>query len=107
MTRPLTTEQLRDELLAISYRKGWRLNVYDDPFEGQKLRVVAPELPDSYDPDGTRTIDVGADTFIPPMLTAEQFHWFIWWRLDRIERHEAREFLRVNGEVLFDPHATD
>jgi hypothetical protein len=104
---PLTTEQLRDELLAMSYRKGWRLNVYDDPFEGQKLRVVSAPLPDSCDPDGTRTIDIGADTFIPPMLTAEQFHWFIWWRLDRIERHEAREVLRVNGEVLFDPHATD
>jgi hypothetical protein len=41
MTRPLTTGQLRDELLSVSYRKGWRLFVYDDPFEGQKLRVVS------------------------------------------------------------------
>jgi hypothetical protein len=49
-------------------------------------------------------MDLGIDSPIPPMADTDALHRWLIWRLGRVESHESREFYRVDGFPLFDPH---
>lgn len=102
MRPPLTTAQLQDTLDRITYKPGWEFAIYDGRHEGQHV-VIVTVVPDAYNPDKTVTLDV--HSMLPPMFTEHQFFEWVAWRLRRIEIHEAREFLCVDGRVYDDPHA--
>jgi hypothetical protein len=89
-------------LAKITYKDNWSFQCLDDPFEGQKIRIVIEGLPDSYNPGST--IDLGVESFLPPCRDTGQLEDFLFWRIQRIEIHEAMEFFRVNGELVWDPH---
>jgi hypothetical protein len=99
----MTADELRTELARITYLPGWHLSIWVDEAEGPVLRIVAADLPDSY---GGR-IDLGIDTYLSPNDTAssEALIRFVEWRLRRISRHEHREWFKVDGRVVDDPHA--
>jgi hypothetical protein len=99
---PLTTRQIHDHLAGITYRPGWSWTLCEDPWEGPYIRFVWEGVPDS---SGGGTIDIGFDTWLPPMLSTEQLDHFMQWRLARCEINESREFLQRGGRPLFDPHA--
>lgn len=98
----LITADLAQVLARVTYKPGWRFAVYDGRFEGQHL-VITTQVLDAYDPDSTVTLDV--HSMLPPMRDEQQFLDWLLWRVCRIETHEAREFLRVNGVSHNDPHA--
>lgn len=99
----LTFEALAQEITRYTYRPGWGLEVFNDPWEGPCLYVTMT-LPDAMDPTGKATTSIRVRSAVPPIPSAEYFgHWLLW-RLDQIERHECREFLRRDGEQLFNPH---
>ena len=98
----LTTTQIQEQLARISYKPGWSFRAYDGRWEGQHL-VITTEVEDSYRPGETTTLDV--HSMLPPMADADALHAWLAWRLQRIETHEMREFLKLDGKVLFDPHA--
>jgi hypothetical protein len=98
----LTTAQIQTELARITYRQGWTLTAYDGAFEGQHLAIRAV-LPNAYRPTETVTVDVHST--LPPIPDVDYLHRWLIWRICRIESHEAREFFRVDGKPLFDPHA--
>jgi hypothetical protein len=98
----LATAQIQDELSRVTYKEGWAITVYDGDWEGQHI-VIRTAVPDAYHPGQTTTLDV--HSALPPMPDVEYLHRWILWRICRIESHEAREFYRVDGRLVADPHA--
>lgn len=98
----LSTAEITERVRQYRYRPGWFLTVVETGFEDPWLRVLATGVMNSYDPQSP--IDLGINSPIPPMETVDQLDRWIVWRLQRIESHEAREWLQVDGRPLFDPH---
>jgi hypothetical protein len=99
----LTTHEIQQHLRKLSYKENWTFSAYEGRYEGQHI-VIRASVPDSYS-DGTVVLDV--HSMLPPMRDKRHLEEWLLWRLARIEVHEAREFLKRNGRVLFDPHAPD
>jgi hypothetical protein len=102
--RNLTTAELDDLLVAVTYMRGWSVHVYDGRHEGQHV-VITATVPDAYDLTKTVTLDV--HSMLPPMRDRAMFFDWLAWRLKRIAIHESREWFRVNGQVYDDPHGPD
>jgi hypothetical protein len=97
----LTFAQVKAEVAKVVYRPGWTFTVEERGFEDPWLRVIAPVM-NAYRPE--ELVDLGIDSPIPPMADVDALHRWLIWRLERVESHEAREWFRVDGVVLFDPH---
>jgi hypothetical protein len=98
----LSTEEIREAVWCVTYRPGWSFEVYEGRFEGPHI-VIRATIQDSARPTQAVTLDI--HSMLPPMRSAEQFYEWLAWRLARIEVHEMREWLKVDGRVIFDPHA--
>lgn len=83
---------------------GWRIYAWQHRFEGIWVSIEA-ELPDWRSPEGT--VPLRIHSALPPMRDVAHVHEWLEWRLAIIWRHEVREALQYDGEVLFDPHAPD
>jgi hypothetical protein len=97
--------QLTDvqELLSRAvYRSGWVFTASDSR-EGVRVRIEATV--DDRSGGGQR--DLGIDTWPSPNDVADADAFYVWlaWRLQRIENHESREYLRIDGRIYDDPHA--
>jgi hypothetical protein len=98
----LTRWQIERELRLLTYKEGWEWSLLEDEHEGLYVRWIIT-LPDSYNPG--ETVDLGINSWLPPIPDRDYLaKWFLW-RVKRIESHEAREFLKRDGVILFDPHA--
>jgi hypothetical protein len=100
----LTLDALRRQLERVTYRPGWSMHLYEPKFEGVWISIRA-ELPNAYRPDENTVINVRSA--VPPMPTGQYFLEWLLWRILRIESHECREWFKVDGEPLYDPHAPD
>jgi hypothetical protein len=97
----LTYEQLRSEIKRYTYRPGWELSVFLDPFEGPCLYLVS-EVANADDP--SEPVQLRIRSNIPPMTSPQKFAEWLQWRLMQVESHECREYLRRDGQALYDPH---
>jgi hypothetical protein len=117
----LTYDMLRDELAHWTFLPGWRfgLRVLEPATFGGYLRIIDDEpaaalvihsrVPDTHNPD--EPIDIQACYPMPPLE-----HWqhgglerFRLWLRDMVHdrmRHEADEWLKRDGVMVYDPHAT-
>lgn len=100
----LTTGQVEAALERVTYKPGWTFRVYDGAWEGQHL-VIRTAAPDAYQPGQTTDLDIHSP--LPPMPDEAHLHAWLMWRLARIEVHEMREFYRVDGQPVSDPHGPD
>jgi hypothetical protein len=98
----LTFDEIRTELGKVTYRDQWRFVLYPHPYEGIWLSIIA-ELPDADHPGKTRVNNMRVA--LPPIPDVNYLHAWLLHRLIRIESHEAREFYRVDGVKIADPHA--
>lgn len=98
----LTVADIQAELARVTYKPGWTFTAYQGRWEGPHLAITAV-LPDAYHPEHTVTVDI--HSMLPPLPDVAALHSWLAWRLGRIELHEMREFLRVDGQPIFDPHA--
>lgn len=98
----LSTAEICDRVAQMTYRPGWTLSVYENGFEDPHLEILAVDVPNSYRPGST--LDLRISSSIPPMDSIEQLDRWVMWRLERVESHEAREWLQIDGRPLFDPH---
>jgi hypothetical protein len=98
----LTTDEIRGWLARVTYKPGWFFTVYDGEWEGQHF-VITALVPDAYNPGATTVLDV--HSALPPIPNQEYLWHWITWRVGRVESHEMREFLRVEGDAIHDPHA--
>lgn len=99
--RYLSADEVGREVARFTYRPGWHLSTFVDPFEGVVFRVVA-DVVNAYSP--TKTVELRINSRMPPMPSADYVAQWILWRVSMIELHEAREYLRRDGEMIFDPH---
>lgn len=97
----LSTQDINEHLSKVTYKPGWSFKCYNGRWEGQHF-VITTVVPDAYDPTKETTLDV--HSALPPLDTTEQLDKWIMWRLGIIEIHEMREFYRVDGKVVADPH---
>jgi hypothetical protein len=98
----LSTEEIREAVWCVTYRPGWSFEVYEGRFEGPHI-VIRATVPDS-----TRlgqAVTLAIHSMLPPMRNRQAVFEWLAWRLGRIEVHEMREWLKVDGRVIFDPHA--
>lgn len=102
----LTIQDLRQATasLKIGNGKDWHLSVYQDEFLGAMLRIVGT-VPDTRDPAGARTIDLGIDSRIPPCREVQDYVAWVLHRWVELWIHEARETFWYNGQLWSDPHA--
>lgn len=97
----LTPDELRNELAQFTYKPGWELQLFVDPWEGSCLYVTASVV-DGY--DHAKAVDLRIRALVPPMRTREAFADWLVWRMLQIESHECREYLHRNGRPYVDPH---
>lgn len=112
----MNAEQIRRELARYSFLPGWRFELLEpDPLPGAMGHLDAvgyggavrihSRVPNSYPPHDM--IGVVATHPLPPWRMLEDPEAFAkWLRIvvhDRMT-HEADEWLRRAGELLFDPH---
>jgi hypothetical protein len=100
----LTPTEIAEHLATLSYKPGWSWTLDHDTWEGPFIRFLI-DVPDAY--DASKTITLGVNTWLPPMVSTEALDLFMAWRIARIENHEAREMLQRDGRPIFDPHADD
>lgn len=93
---------IQAHLERITYKPGWAITAYEGRWEGHHI-VIRTELPDTYNDGQTITLDV--HSMLPPMRHTSDLNTWLAWRLGRLELHEMREFLKYDGNVIFNPHA--
>jgi len=69
--------------------------------EGPVFRVVA-KVEDADHPG--EQVELQINSRMPPIPSADYLTAWVLWRLIQIESHESREWLRVDGSIVFDPH---
>lgn len=101
-------------LTRVGYRPGWTFIITaidspDDPALQQVrqaklcLKIDGPVV-DAY--DHSKTTRIGIRNAIPPHIgTEEQFMKWLTFCLQRIEIHEQREFLQLDGKPFDSPHS--
>lgn len=94
----LNEEPLRDILRKFTYKPDWSFTIRDG------MLIIKTFAPDT--DDMKSIVPVSTVASIPRFVRAE----FPWdrWLLDQImsvEDHEAREFFKIDGVKVFDPHA--
>jgi hypothetical protein len=90
----LTHDELVDHIARFTYRPGWQLSIFADPWEGPVFRVVA-KVDNAYNPGETTELRINSQ--MPPISSADYLMAWVQWRLIQIESHEAREWLRIDG----------
>lgn len=98
----LSIREVQDHLARVTYKSGWSFEAYDGRWEGHHI-VINTQVPDAYLPGKTVTLDV--HSMLPPLESVDALNRWLMWRLARIEVHEMREFFRIDGKIVDDPHA--
>lgn len=108
--RELTLADLywaEEQLKRFTYKRGWEFFLidpagpYDDP--GVQIKFYTEN---TYRP-GQQILITSRDRLPTPWIIAKDEDKFARYLLDvivRVERHEAQEWLRRDGVMLFDPH---
>ena len=99
-----------DEAAAIvkrlTYRPGWTIEFYQDPSGASVLRVGTAE-PDSERPNAPPIPVVYTDALEAKKLGVLTEGAFLRWIYEVVEKrvvHELREWLRLDGQPLIEPH---
>jgi hypothetical protein len=96
-------KRLEAMLARVTYKPGWRLEIRPSPAQGvQKALYVVAEIANSWRPEEDGYF--GRSAPIPPSLDKAAFYRFVFEEVLEMERHEAREWFRVDGVPPFDPH---
>ena len=102
----MTLDELRDLVSRISYKPNWTIALLDGP-EFPTLRIAWRS------PDSTlrspEPLDLRIKHTVPPLLCArwgpDEALRFVFEKVMEMERHEAREWFKVDGVPVDYPHA--
>lgn len=99
----LSIAEIQNLLTHVSYKPGWLIEVREGWWEGPHL-IIHARVANGYSPD--TTVDLDVHSKIPPTAMRDWDHFteFLMWRIQRLEIHEAMEFLHFDGRPIFDPH---
>lgn len=95
----MTDNPYAELLTHCTYRPGWTLRIEGPPW---LLRIDGHAL-DSLNPG--ETVRLPHMFPIPSILSVNRFYLWVAERLTDCERHESREWFKVDGMRYLDPHA--
>lgn len=95
---PYEEEPLRKLLRDFTYRPGWTFNVVGG------LLLIEATVVDTDNPK--QMIPLNFQVGLPSGVR-DGFDWTCWLfhQIMTVEEHEAREFFKINGVKVYDPHA--
>lgn len=103
----MTLRELRELVGRLSYRPGWAMQVeeFAEGFWTGPRVVITAMLADTYNP--ARMAEFRAYASLPPLdyLTEELALLAIGGALKEAEIHESREWFKLDGKIIDDPHA--
>ena len=98
----LTVTEIQEHLVRVTYKPGWTFECYEDVvYNAPSVRICAL-VPDVNNPE--ETVTVVQKSICPYLVTVEEFDRWMIFRLEEMERRELREFYRVDGAPVDDPH---
>jgi hypothetical protein len=93
-----------------SERAMWRFtpDYYLSMSEGPTILQLHANVPDASGRHPGK-IDVVSQTMLEPVHFSDGFHFMSWLRIviGEFEEHERDEWLRIDGQLLIDPHQVD
>lgn len=97
-------DRLRQWLSRFTYKPGWRFTIQDMALGTSAYLDITFETTDTYSPD--KIVKIGFREPMRPAVvyTEESFAHFLLKVIERVEIHEAREWLRYDNVVIFNPH---
>jgi hypothetical protein len=101
----LTAAEVQAVLDAVTWYPGWVFVAYDHEYEGLAVLVHAV-VPDAYHAESDVEVDIHCPVDYPVSTPGELLAWLDR-RTQRIASHEEREWLRVHGRPVSDPHGGD
>jgi len=102
-----TLDELRAELKRLSYKPNVRMELLALAGLSDMLLLGVTRIePESRNPDGP-LCKIGFHYTLPPasMMNRDNFAREVMYALFEMERHEAREWFKRDGEIFDDPHA--
>jgi hypothetical protein len=100
----MTEYEVRELLKRFTYKPGWKFEptTYFSTNPGEMTMAIRYEAEDAFNPG--RQIIVGTrKRFVAPVN--EQMFWAnMLSMIESVERHEAREWFKVDGQMPFNPH---
>lgn len=97
----LTIEDIKGILSRVTYRLGWKFRVYQGDTRGAMLEIIAT-VDDSINLGEFTKLEIYAG--IPPYDSEQGFLGWLFYRLREAEIHECAEFLKLDGDVIYNPH---
>lgn len=101
----LTVCEMNELLKRWTYKPGWRVEVQAIDLRSDYHSVwvqITFDAEDAFDPGHDILIGMRHTMRVP---ANEQMFWEqLLCEIDKAERHETREFFKVDGKMLFDPH---
>lgn len=105
----MTIEDIEAVLERVTYRPGWKIRILppEGPFHYDRALylLVEARVEDTFNPG--REVRVWHQRpVLPPDLIRDEEHFLYLLRreLGQVECHERDEWLRVDGEMKFNPH---
>jgi hypothetical protein len=102
----LTPEQIAAALPLYRYKPGWHVSCHEQPYDTFPYEGfcvdVRFEVPNAYHAQDMQVQNVHVP--VPPIVDTEHLYDFLTWRLARLELHELREFVWVDGKIRDNPH---
>lgn len=99
----VTLDALQAVLRRWEYQPGWTFVAYQHPVNRDPWIRISATVRDSRNPSSTTDLCVRSP--LPPFDVPMAFVRWLNWRLKQIAVHEVDEWGRLDGEVIFDPHA--
>lgn len=103
----MTFEKAREIVSNITYKPGWSISIHENYGYYQfPVLTIDAEVRDSYDPSkivsirGTKTLSHSLIYDLTKMSLLQLIRQFI----HQTEIHESDEWIRLNGEMIFNPH---
>lgn len=100
----VSPEEIKAHLAKITYKPGWRIWLMEDVLTDlPTLLAIDFEVEDTYNPGNIVKIGMREKLRLP-IMSLEQFEHQVLDAIDRAERHETREWFKVDGVMKYDPH---
>ena len=106
----MTTEEFRRLVARVTYKPGWAVTAIDDPILGAVVIRVAFTVPDAT-LESEQPLPLRIKYALPAALLVDMDERralaYVFERVMEMERHEAREWFKLDGVPVDYPHGPD
>lgn len=99
----ITIEQAQSIIHRLTYKPGWKFHL--DFYTVDKVSLaISFDTENAYEPG--QIVKIGFRQVLTPstLISEESFIAALMSIIDRAERHETREWFKIDGQMPFDPH---